>query len=90
MVFGVDQFNGASHIWLGQTVVAWQLVVATATKICDFQNKIGYSLTCAGDTYQMLAPTRGISGSVNLMVSVKLCPDNPCCHGNENWENFIR
>ena len=32
MVFGVGQFNYASHIWLGYTLVAM------ATKICDFQH----------------------------------------------------
>jgi len=44
MVFGVGQFNYASHIWLGQTLVAM------ATKICDFQQKIGYNLARAADT----------------------------------------
>jgi len=68
MVFGVGQFNYASHIWLRHTL---------ATKICDFQHKIGYNSAYAGDTPLMLAPTRGFSGSANLMVSVKLC------HGNE-------
>jgi len=34
MVFGVGQFKCASHIWLGHSLVA------TATKICDFQHKI--------------------------------------------------
>jgi len=34
----------------------------------------------------MLARTRGFSGSVNLVVSVKLCSDNLCCHGNEHLE----
>jgi len=33
MVFGVGQFSYASHICLGQTLVAM------ATKICDFQHK---------------------------------------------------
>ena len=28
-----------------------------ATKIGDFQHKIGYNSACAGDTPQMLAPT---------------------------------
>ena len=59
-------------------------LVPMAMKICDFQHKIGYNLACAGDTPQMLAPTRGFSGSANLMVSVKLCSDDPCCRGNEN------
>jgi len=77
MVFGVGQFNYASHIWLVY------ILVAMATKICDFQHKIGYNSACAGDTPQMLAPTRGFSGSANLMVSVKLCSDDPCCHGIE-------
>jgi len=31
----------------------------------------------------MLAPTRGLSGSANLMASDKLCSDDPSCHGNE-------
>ena len=78
MVFGVGQFNYASHIWLRQTPVAM------ATKICDFEHKIGYNSACAGDTPQILAPTRGFSISANLMVSVKLCSDDPCSHGNEN------
>ena len=39
---------------------------------------------------QMPAPTRGFSGSTDLMVSVKLCPDDPCCHGNENLEILIK
>jgi len=77
MVFGVGKFNHATEIWLGQTVVAM------ATKICDFQQKIGYNSACAGDTSQMFAPTRWFSGSANLMVSVKLCSYDPCCHGNE-------
>jgi len=76
MVFWVDQLNYASHIWLGHTLVAM------ATKICDFQQKIGYNSACTGDTPQILAPTRGFSGSAILM-SVKLCSDDPCCHGNE-------
>jgi len=80
MVFWVGQFNYAIHIWLGHTLVAM------ATKICDFQHKIGYNSACAGDTPLILAPTRRLSGSANLMVSVKLCADDPCCHGNENLE----
>ena len=40
MVFGVGQFNYASRIWLGQTIVA------KATKIYDFQQKIGYNSFC--------------------------------------------
>ena len=55
MVFGVAQFNYASHIWLGYTLVAM------ATKICGFQRKIGYNIAGAGDTPQMLAPSRGFS-----------------------------
>jgi len=66
MVFGVSQFNYASHIWLQQTLVAM------ATKIFNFQHRIGYNLACVRDTAQMLAPNRGFSGSANLMVSVKL------------------
>jgi len=62
MVFGVGQFNHARHIWLGYTLVA------TATKICDFQHKIGYNSACTGDTPQILAQTRGYSGSANLLV----------------------
>jgi len=72
MVFGVGQFNYASHIWLGHALVAM------ATKICDFQHKIGYNSACAGDTPQMLAPTWGLSRSANLMVPVKLCSDDLC------------
>jgi len=78
MVFGVGQFKYGSQIWLGQ------ILVAMATKICDFQHKIGYNSACAGDMPQMLASTRGFSRSANLMLSVKLCSDDPCCHGSEN------
>jgi len=80
MVFGVGQFNYASDIWLGHTLVAM------ARKICDFQHKMGYNSACAGDRPKILAPARGFSGLVNLMVSVKLCSDDPCCHGNKNLE----
>ena len=84
MVFWVGQLNYASHIWLGNTLVAM------ATKICDFQHKISYrpNSACAGDTPQMIAPTRGFSGSANLMVSDKLCSDDPCCLGNEKLEYY--
>jgi len=54
-LFGFGQFNYVSHIWLEHTYVAM------ATKICDFQHKIGYNSVYAGDTPQMLAPTRGFS-----------------------------
>jgi len=84
MVFGVGQFNYTSHIWLGHTLVAM------ATKICDFQQKICYKSACAGDTPQILAHTRGFSGSANIMVSVKLCSDDHCCHGNEKLGIFTR
>ena len=47
MVFGVVQFNYASHIWLGQ------ILIAMATKICDFQHKIGYNSDCVADTPQI-------------------------------------
>jgi len=84
MVFGVGQLNYASQIWLKQTPVAKE------TKICDFQHKIYYNLACVADTAQTHARNRGFSGSANLMVSVKLCSDDPCCHGNENLPNFNR
>ena len=59
MVFGVGQLTYASQIWLRQTLVAM------VTKICDFKHKIGYNLACAGVTAQMLAHSRGFSGSAN-------------------------
>jgi len=77
MVFGVVQFNYASHIWLGH------ILVAMATKICYFQHKIGYNSASAGDRPHILAPSGGFLESANLMVSVKLCSDDPCCHDNE-------
>ena len=40
MVLGVGQFNCASLIWLRQTIVAM------ATKIYDFQQKIGFNSFC--------------------------------------------
>jgi len=61
----------ASHICIGQ------ILVAMATKICNFQHKIGYNLACAADYVQMLAPNKGFSGSANLMQSVKLCSQTP-------------
>jgi len=78
-------FSGSANSTIPVTFGSWHghTVVAMATKICDFQNKIGYNSACAGDTPHMLAPTRGFSGSANLMVLVKLCSDDPCCHGNE-------
>jgi len=82
MVWFSGSANYASHIWLRQTLVAM------ATKIWDFLHKIGYNSACAGDTPLMLAPTRGFSGSTDLMVSVILCSYDPCCHGNENWEFY--
>jgi len=45
--------------WLKQTLVAM------VTKICDFLHKIGYNLACAGGTAQMLARSKGFSGSAN-------------------------
>ena len=48
MVFGVGEFKYASHIWLGHTLVAM------ATKICDFQHKIGHNLVCAAATSRYL------------------------------------
>jgi len=47
-------------------------LVAMATKIFDFQHKIGYNLARVRDTAQMLAPNRVFSGSAILMVSVKI------------------
>jgi len=83
MVFGVGQFNYASHIWFGHTLVAM------ATKICDFQHKIGYNSACAGVTPQMIAPTGGFSGSANLMVSVELFSDDPpVAMVTKNWEFY--
>ena len=83
MVFGVGQFNYASHIWLGQTLVAM------ATNICDFQHKIDYNTACTGDTSQIFAPTRGFSVSADLMVSVKLCTDDPAVAMlTKNWEFY--
>jgi len=82
MVFGVGQFNYASYIWLRQTPVAM------ATKIWDFQLKIGYNSACAGDKPQMLTPTRGFSRSADLMMSVKLCSDDPVAMVTKNWEFY--
>ena len=62
MVFGVGQFNYASLIWLGHTLVAM------ATKICDFQHKIGYTSACAGDSPQMLALYWGVYGNEKLGI----------------------
>jgi len=77
---GSGQFNYASHIWLGQTLVAM------ATKICDFQHKIDYNSASAGDTPQIFAPSKGFSVSANLMVSAKLCSGDPIAMVTKNWE----
>ena len=71
MVFGVGQFNYASHIWL------WHSLVAMATNICDFQHKISYNRDGAGDTPQILAPTRGFSGSTNLWCQSNFAQATP-------------
>ena len=78
MVFGVGQFNYASHIWLRQTLVAM------ATKIWNFQHKIGYNSACAGDAPQMLTPTRGFSRSADLVVS----QTTPVAMVTKNWEFY--
>ena len=81
MVFGVGQFDYASHIWLGHTFVA------LATKICDFQQKIGYNSSCAGDTPQIRAPTREFSGSANLIMS-NFAQRTPVAMVTKNWEFY--
>ena len=84
MLFGVGQFNYASHIWLGHTLVAM------ATKIRDFQHKIGYISACAGDTPQMLAPTRGFFGSANLMCQLNFAQMTPVAMVTKNWEFYLK
>jgi len=39
--------------------------------------------TASLDTPQILAHTKGFSESANVMLSVELCSDDTCCHGNE-------
>ena len=76
MVFGVDEFNYVSHIWLGHTVVAM------TAKICDFQQKIGYNSACAGDTPQMFAPTTTAVAMVtkNWEFYQKICHNFGCIY----------
>ena len=40
-------------------------------------NLKSYNFGTAEDTYKLFAPNRGFSGSVNLMVSFKLTPNEP-------------
>jgi len=59
-------------------------MVGMATKIIsDFRHKIGYNYSY---TVQMLPRSKWVSGPANLMASVKLCSDDPCCHGKENLD----
>ena len=70
------QFNYASHIWLGHALVAM------ATKICDFQHKVGYNSACAGDTRSCstlsLAITVAISTTgkmrILLRINIRILP----------------
>jgi len=82
--FRVGEFNCADKICITPTPVAM------VTKICDFQHKIYCNLVFLGDTAQMHARNGGFSRWANLVVSVKLCSDDPCCHGKENLPNFNR
>jgi len=38
----------------------------------------------------MVARNRDFTGLANLMVSLKFCSDDACCHGNENLELFLQ
>ena len=82
MVWGVGQFNYAIPTCIGHTLVAM------ATKISYFQQKIGYNSACTGDMPQMLAPTRGFSGSANLMVQSNFAQTTPVAILTKNWEFY--
>jgi len=71
MVFRVCQLNYDCQIWLRQTSVVMVM------KVCDSQHKIGCYLACAGDMPQMLACSKGFSGSASSVVSIKLCSVDP-------------
>ena len=45
---------------------------------------------CMGDTTHITAPSRGLSGSVNLTVRVKCVPDQPMVPWQRKFENFYR
>ena len=76
MVFGVGQINYDSYIWLGH------ILVAMATKICDFQHKIGYNLACASDTSRRLH-LLGIFGIGQFNAVSQTLLRRPLFHGNE-------
>ena len=61
MIFGVGEFNYASHIWLGHTRIAM------ATKICDFQHKIGYNLACAAATSTTVTKISKFEYKINVI-----------------------
>jgi len=80
-------------VWLSASANSTMTVTFGSDRpLLPWQRKFAFFNTKSAITYlvqlipQMLAPTRGFTGLVNLMVSVKLCSDGPCCHGNENFE----
>jgi len=80
-------------VWLSASANSTMTVTFGSDRpLLPWQRKFAFFNTKSAITYlvqlipQMLAPTRGFTGLVNLMVSVKLCSDGPCCHGNENLE----
>ena len=79
MVSGVGQFNYASHIWLGQTLVAM------ATKICDFQHKIGFNLACAADTSRCLLL---LGDFRDLSILCYFAQTTPVAMVTKNWEIY--
>jgi len=50
---------------------------AMVTKICEFQHEIGHSSPYVRDIAQILALSRGFSGSTYLKVTAKRCSDRP-------------
>ena len=58
-------------------------LVAMATKICDFQHKIGHTLACAAATSIHLHLLGDFPVQQFNAVSQTLLR-RPCCHGNEN------
>ena len=65
-------------------------LVAMATKMWKFQQKIYYNLASMGDMFLILVQSRGFSMAANPMVSFTLTPDRPWLPWQRKFENFNR
>ena len=87
MVWFSGSANSTMPVTFGSDIplLPWQREFAIFNTI-----RPSYNSACAGDTPEMLAPTRGLSGSANLMVSVELCfaETTPVAMVTKNWEFY--